>query len=44
MISFIKIKNLKEGHHTNLYIDDIILDSGIDDNYFREHRLKRIPK
>ena len=44
MISSIKIKNLKEGHQTNLYIDDIILNSSIDDNYFREHRLKRIPK
>ena len=43
IISSIKIKNLKKEHYTNLYINDIILDSGIDDNYFKEHRLKRIP-
>ena len=43
IVSSIKIKNLKKEHYTNLYINDIILDSGIDDNYFKEHRLKRIP-
>ena len=43
IVSSIKIKNLKKEHYTNLYINDIILDSGIDDNYFKEHRLKRVP-
>ena len=43
IVSSIKIKNLKEEHYTNLYVNDVVLNSDIKDSYFKEHRLKRIP-
>ena len=45
IITSIKVINLKKSnHYTDIHINNIILDSGIKDNMFRENRLKRRPK
>ena len=44
IITSMKITNLKKANfYTHISIDNIILDSGIDDKIFRENRLKRRP-
>ena len=44
IITSMKIVNLKKpGFYTNILIDNITLDSGIDDKIFRENKLKRRP-
>ena len=44
IINSIKIINLKEKNYfTNIYINDIILDSHINDDTFKENKLKRRP-
>jgi len=45
IITSMKILNLKEtDYYTNISINDIILDSGINANIFKENKLKRRPK
>ena len=45
IITSLKITNLKEpDSYTNISINNIILDSGISDNMFKDNKLKRRPK
>ena len=45
IITSMKIVNLKEpNHYTKISINDIILDSGMNDGMFRENKLKRRPR
>ena len=44
ILNLLKIENLNEKHYTNIYINNIQIDSGIGDNIFKENRLKRRPQ
>ena len=44
IIESLIVKNLEKGTHTELYIDDIKLNTDLTKDYFKEINLKRIPK
>ena len=44
VIESLIVKNLQTKTHTKLYIDDIELDTDLNEDYFKEINLKRIPK
>ena len=44
VLSEIRVTNVQKNHFTKLKFDNIELDTGVEDNFFHERYLKRLPK
>ena len=44
LVKTLTIRNIQKGTYTTLFIDSIKLNTELDENYFKENNLKRIPK
>ena len=44
LVKTLTIRNIQKGTYTTLFIDSIKLNTELDENYFKEKNLKRIPK